>query len=435
MKIDNDNQYIKEYSYRFEIISTVSNSFAFDAKSSHEEGMAKFINDLLSVFVTIGDDGEVKLEVIQEHNETLNKKISNFIETYSTNWPELKGVKAQIEKIPIGKFFCFLPKNTMSDARERLTIRNILLSKNDGLIFEELEKASEEAFGNLIENYSVTTFGCHRLRIGEHDRNKRFCRFCQKKAPEVKFKNKAHAISESLGNKHLVLLDECDDCNGRFSKAIEPDIVQYLSLFRTIYGVKAKGGAKGLKEKNFTFENDPNLVLTLKNAIRPTEPILPYKITLNYDQKMNLQNIYRCLCKYFLSVIKTDDLAPFSETIKWINNESSISQLPFIAELIDYRFFCKEPELLTFIRKKDNGKLPYAIGEFRFTCKRMIFILPLVNALEVDFTAKENYDYFWNHLPHLKLLEGVSFMDYSNDTARDLVLNLSGQLANQAEAP
>jgi hypothetical protein len=428
--MENEDQYIKECRYRFEIISTVSSSFAFDAKSGNEEGMIKFVNDLLCVFATEGDNGEPRLDLIQEYNEAISKKISDFVVKHSADFPELKSVKAQIEKIPYGKFFGFLPQNLMSDTKEKITIRNHLHSKNYGLNFDELEKNSQETFGNLVENYFVTAFGSHRLRIGEHDRNKRVCRFCQKKVPKVTFKNKAHAISESLGNKHLVLLDECDICNERFSKTIEQDIVQYLSLFRTIYGVKAKGGTKGLKEKNFTFENDPTLLLTLKNAIRPSELTLPYKITLKYDQKMNLQNIYRCLCKYFLSVIKTEDLAPFSETIKWINNEVSIPLLPVISELIDYGTFCLEPELLTFIRKNDNSKLPYAIGELRFTCKRMLFILPLVKAPEVDFTVKENYDYFWNYLPHLKLLEGVSFMDYSNDTARDLILNLSGQLAN-----
>jgi hypothetical protein len=210
--------------------------------------------------------------------------------------------------------------------------------------------------------------------------------------------------------------------------------VQYFSLFRTIYGVKAKDGPKGLVEKNFTLQNEPNLVLTLKNAIRPNEQKMRYQITLDYDQKMNLQNIYRCLCKYFLSVIKTEDLPPFSDTIKWINSELSISQLPVIAELIDYRFFCREPELLTFIRKNCNKNLPYAVGEFRFTCKRIFFLLPFVNAPEVDFVVKENYDFFWNYIPYLKSLESVSFMDFSNDTARDLTLNLNGQLAKPNKA-
>lgn len=418
---------IKEYNYRFEIISTVTKSFAFNVKTTKEDGLNNYVDDLLNMFASEGENGEMKIEALQEYNNSIKKKIGEFVDKYRDLFPELNGVKAQFNLIPNGKYFCFMPKIEL-DVKTRLTVINHLRSKNDGLNFDDLQKNTQETVGKLVELYYVGAFGSNRVRIGEHKREKRVCRFCRKKVPEVSFKNKAHAISESLGNKLVILLEECDSCNIKFSKIIEPDIVQYLSLYRTMYGVKAKGGKKGLKEKNFTFKEDPSLVLTLKNAVRPTEHTLPYKVQLDYDQKMTLQNIYRCLCKYFVSVIEAENLPYFADTIKWINRELNIEQLPRIAELIDYGTFAMEPQLITYIRKTDNEQFPFAIGELRFTCKRFIFIIPAAKAKEVDFTNKENYDLFWNGLPHYKAIEAVSFNDFSSDKARDLVLKLNGNL-------
>lgn len=43
------------------------------------------------------------------------------------------------------------------------------------------------------------------------------CRFCGQ-ADARKFRKVAHALPESLSNKWLVSLDECDDCNAMFSR-------------------------------------------------------------------------------------------------------------------------------------------------------------------------------------------------------------------------
>lgn len=41
------------------------------------------------------------------------------------------------------------------------------------------------------------------------DSSEKVCRFCGKRFPEVKFKQKAHAIPELIGNKEFVLYNEC----------------------------------------------------------------------------------------------------------------------------------------------------------------------------------------------------------------------------------
>lgn len=418
---------IKVYNYRFEIISTVSKSFAFKAKGPEYEPIYNFSQDFLNTFAQTDENGERKLELIQESNGIFKGKFSDFVEKYKGLFPELQTARAQIQLIPDGKYFCIAP-NIEFESEKSLEIRNILHSKNEGVDLEELKKDSQKTLGPLIEAYRLKAYGAHRLRIGEHVREKRVCRFCNKGMPEVFFKKKAHAISESLGNKLLVLNEECDTCNEKFAVYIEEDIVQYLSVFRSVYGIKAKGGLKALKGKNFTLTNVPEIVLTMKEAVRSKKLILPYKIKLDFDRKTTLQNIYKCFCKYFISLIKTEDLPAFTETIKWINGKLKTEKLPVIAEIVDYTFFTKTPELITFIRKNNDEKLPYAFGEFRFTCKRFVFIIPFSNAMEADFTLKKNYDHFWNSLPHYKAIKGVSFNDFSSDIAKDLVLKLNGTL-------
>lgn len=84
--------------------------------------------------------------------------------------------------------------------------------------------------------------------------------------PEVTYSQKAHAISEALGNKTVILFDECDNCNEKFSKSLEPQIVEYLSLFRTMFGVKGKRGDTKYKGYNFSISKTKDVKIELKDV-------------------------------------------------------------------------------------------------------------------------------------------------------------------------
>lgn len=90
-----------------------------------------------------------------------------------------------------------------------------------------------------------------RQYIGETDKSNRKCRFCGQQVPIVSFNNTAHAISESLGNKSIICREECDNCNERFSRTIEPDIANMLSSLLTIYSIHGKNGIRTTAGKNF----------------------------------------------------------------------------------------------------------------------------------------------------------------------------------------
>lgn len=416
------------YCFRLDVISTLTNSFKLELKSVHLAPIEAFTDDFLAPLILRDQSGQSYFNVIQRYSIELQNKINELVEKYKECWPELNGFKSQLKTMPNDKFICFLPVDFLTETFDRQKTVNLLESLNSGISLDDIEKRDKEIVGNLKEVYSLRTFGYHRLRVGNQERAKRVCRFCEKSAPEVSFKKKAHAISESLGNKKLVLLDECDNCNSKFSKTIEPDIVRYLSLFRTAFKINAKGGVKGIREKEFTIQNDTELKITLNNSPRPIDSSLPYDIVLNYGEKLSSQNIYKCLCKFFLSLIPEEDLKHFSQTAKWIRGQFISSTLPLVAELIDYKTFTREPVLLVFKRKWPNKMLPLAFGEFRFTCLRIFFILPFADDNSVDFALKENFDTFWNSVDYLQKLESALFIDHSNDTPRNFTIKLAPQL-------
>jgi hypothetical protein len=95
-----------------------------------------------------------------------------------------------------------------------------------------------EAFNALqfySHNYTTLVFA------GLGSENKRIvlgrkpfeCRFCGGKPPEKTFRKRAHAVSELLGNKIMVSLYECDDCNKRFSR-FEDDLAKMTLPARSI---------------------------------------------------------------------------------------------------------------------------------------------------------------------------------------------------------
>lgn len=62
-------------------------------------------------------------------------------------------------------------------------------------------------------------------------------------------------ISESLKNKSSICREECDNCNDRFCKTIEPDIANMLSSLLTIYSYGKR------KISNYQLINQPKVRL------------------------------------------------------------------------------------------------------------------------------------------------------------------------------
>lgn len=219
--------------------------------------------------------------------------------------------------------------------------------------------------------------------IGERIPSKRVCRFCGKSLPEVKFRKKAHALSESIGNKYIIGYEECDVCNEFFS-SIEEDFYRRHAFHLTCYNVKGKNGARKVKSNEMTaFNKNDILILNphvqYQNCYSENNGVgkLDFSFLLNCHPHTP-QNVYKALVKYALSTIDSKYLPYFSQTITWITNP--ILNFKTLPKVVFYNIpFITHPRIINYIRKDDNDKFPFAFTTVEFTNLGYFFIIPLGN--------------------------------------------------------
>lgn len=93
--------------------------------------------------------------------------------------------------------------------------------------------------GELMDYYEIivqhqVAFGQQPVKLGTPGH----CRYCGT-ADNLKFEQIAHAFPEALGNHWLISLDECDDCNGKFS-VYDAALTEAVGSFLTLGGVRRK---------------------------------------------------------------------------------------------------------------------------------------------------------------------------------------------------
>ncbi len=240
--------------------------------------------------------------------------------------------------------------------------------------------------------------------IGEFNKSNRICRFCGNQIPAVSFNHTSHAISESLGNKSIICREECDKCNERFSRTIEPDIANMLSPILTIYSIHGKNGIRTTTGKNFK--------LSLDESSKEKDHIATIKLQLNQDVPDNIeeffkkplpldasslkyipQNVYKCLCKYVISVINKRYLPDFKKTIDWINSTTKYCKLPLVA-IGDSPIITDAPCLIVSIRKTNNYNYPYCFALFAIANMAFAFIVPFTLKDKYQFTTSQKYAIF-----------------------------------------
>lgn len=420
------------YSFKIQFLS-VAEDIGFIMKSSVKIDVDNFANDLLSIFVTLKEDGKPILNCLQEYSEENKNGLFDFIEKYSSLLPQLNSLSTFLRKLNPKEYFLFLPNMDLEQI-ETLKLNEYLNKINSGIKYENPSKDLTDLYGDFLKKYQVNTVGKSRIKIGEKNKEKRICRFCSNNNNPITFNSKAHAISEALGNKTVIIFDECDRCNNEFSETIEPHVIQYLSLFRTVFGVKGKGGNKKIKGKNFTMYNDGQVNIHFNRIDdRPNDSEENYNLKLNLQEPIIFQNVYKSFCKYFLSVIDGNLLIHFEDTIKWIKGEIEIYNLPKIAELTTYDYFTLQPVLSYYIRKDDDVSIPFAVCKFVFTCRVFVFIIPFSNRDSLDFTNESEFKHYWKTFKPFNKNKNWGFNDYSNSMPKDFTINLSHEINQKSK--
>ncbi len=362
------------------------------------------------------------LEHVQQNSRDLRDRIDSYVKKYQSITPQVNKLKQIVSNMNEGEFYLLLP-NQVFGTSQLMDYHIKLKSLNENVDSQPMSDQFRDLFGCVWRNYDTSSFGnSHRQTIGEPNKRKRVCRFCGRANPAVNFIRKAHAISEALGNKNLVLNEECDECNEHFGNGIERDLITYLDFFRSFYGITGKRGKPKLKGTNFTIREGKNGVEILSSDVTSDTQGLP-SVELQIGQRIVLQNVYRALCKYALSVIDRENLQSYQKTIRWIRGESINTRVPKIATLLTYRFMEESPSIAIYLRKNCNTDLPHLVGEFRFTCLVFVFIVPLSLEDEKNFCNDTDFNSFWDCFKHYRKNEGWTFQNFSDENDRGLTIN------------
>lgn len=262
------------------------------------------------------------------------------------------------------------------------------------------------------------------------DRDNRYCRFCGRREPEAKFKNIAHALPEFLGNKQVILLQECDECNSFFSEHIEVHLDKFTRPFRLIAQIKGKIKVPSYKtndgKSRIDFERNQGLVSseTLDQRISDIDrERKKMTLTLNYEPYIPTA-VYKSFVKMALSIMPEDELHLFQHSIKWILNSDHSKK--FFSPQILRAIFIPGPnpnKILTafLLRRKQNSVIqgiPYCMFVVGFGNLVYQLIVPSLN----DKTSSLAIPFF----PTLFELDdkspGVNFMKFdlsSHEIIRD----------------
>lgn len=167
------------------------------------------------------------------------------------------------------------------------------------------------------------------------------CRFCHR-GPGATFRKVAHAIPEALGNKWVVSLDECDNCNELFSR-YEGALADAVAPLLTLGGTRGKGNA--IRQ---TGRSKGSSVLTRVDAAeRPRISMFAQgfdtRDVVSVDPRGRLvlnmpiagvpfrpRNAYKALCKIAYGIMPEADLPHYDKLRRWLQTPDDGLHFPFL---------------------------------------------------------------------------------------------------------
>jgi hypothetical protein len=205
---------------------------------------------------------------------------------------------------------------------------------------KNLSNANLERLEFYRENYRVVRnleFVAKKpTRLADHrSPSERRCRFCRRSAPEVTFRNKAHAVPEFMGNKSIISMNECDTCNDFFAREYEDHLAKRLGLSRALAGIRGKKGCTTFKCDMLRVEAGENAL-----AIEITDPkvksvmpeTLPHVIKLP-DGIETAPHVpiraAQALVKAACSLVPTALLPECCKAIQWLTGRATATAANF----------------------------------------------------------------------------------------------------------
>jgi|GEM_PF-716296 len=167
------------------------------------------------------------------------------------------------------------------------------------------------------------------------------CRYCGS-TDASRFRNVSHTFPEALGNKWVVSLDECDNCNKLFS-VYDDALSNSVSPFLTLGGVKGKqnkirqtGRSSGLSVISRQASSEPSRISIVLRGVDAREHVFRDRATGNIRMIYPVASVpfkprhaYKALVKMAIALLPEDELDNYKKIRAWIldPNETDYSTL------------------------------------------------------------------------------------------------------------
>ncbi|WP_084168238.1 helix-turn-helix domain-containing protein [Paraburkholderia acidipaludis] len=387
--------------------------------------------DFASIF---GEVEPPKVAISKIHCATpeLRSKVTDFVDRHGAKLPHLHRLNKMLADMNDGEFFLLLPTPPSSTAEQYQYERALhqLNHPQKQPLDEHLQ-----LFGLLLEKYDLHNPRTDkRFDIGNARTDDRTCRFCGRtKETGAKFKKEAHAIPASLGNKHLKLCDECDECNGHFGTEIEPTLVELLNVQRVFLGIESRGTSPVIKFPGGQLfrdkKHDNLMVMASRNISEDASGVL--RARLDSGKLIVPQNFYRALSKIALSVIPEEELAALKKTIRWVRyGESPSGPLPKIAAAVVMLPPDPSAQITLYVRKESSKTLPHVVCEFRLGCYLYVYALPFSERDDGDLIGFFEQPEFQETFRHYALVPSWNQQDYSGNKEIQVIQNITLRPSN-----
>ena len=323
----------------------------------------------------------------------------------------IRKLKGFISKLQDGDLFYYFNEDTTSIVERKTAIYCLSAMKSGHQWAERLHNDAFMYYSMMNLKFTYISYGYDGIRedIGEIEKDKRVCRFCGKRMPDVTFEKEAHAIQDALGNKLLFCYEECDICN--HDLALTEDNFRYLMDFRrAIYNIPRKGSTKTptIIGKTFIIKADahgkPELYLMEEELPEPNERLNPFIMHLELKTPINNERMYKALCKIVIDMLPKSELGHFTNTVKWITSKDWIPDALPSAKLtiLQQKDISRQPTLDIFINNRGGEPdTPYCTAIVCLYDIAYMFVVPFVDVDCGRYKYDSNLVSHWERISEL----------------------------------
>jgi hypothetical protein len=252
----------------------------------------------------------------------------------------------------------------------------------------EAHRKRSDWFEERYETIAYADFGPESKPTYLGNSVQRRCRYCGDASPKATFRKKAHAFPEQIGNKALIDLSECDQCNKHFSEWVEDDFGKWTLPMRSLGRVNGKGIPTFLSsDKAFRVEGQDTKNLKMRLPKDDPRHVLDMKsntFTLKLERQPYVpMGVFKCLVKMALAVMPEEEALACAHLKKWILQESHTFKSYPYRPLNIYTQFLPGPlpndrfQYCLLRRRAQYQEFPFMIFVLQFSNLVLQIVLPM----------------------------------------------------------